>query len=99
MARATHETLVKKALSKPGVKAEYDNLAEEFALLEELVKARFHSGKTQEEVAKAMKTSTSVVGRLESGGGCYKHSPTLATLQRYARAINCKLKISLVPYK
>lgn len=56
MTRASHEQLVNKALSKSGVKAAYDALEEEFVLLEEIIKARLGAGKTQEEVAKIMKT-------------------------------------------
>lgn len=96
MIKRTHSQLKKAALKKAGVKKEYDSLKEEFDLLETMVAARLNSGKTQQEVAKEMKTSTSVVGRLETGGGTHKHSPTYQSLVRYARAINCSLKISFV---
>lgn len=39
----THENLVKKMLKEPGVKAEYDALAEEFSMLDELLRARQRS--------------------------------------------------------
>lgn len=97
MTRRTHEQLKKVALSRPEVKKEYDSLEEEFSLLEQMIKARKRAGKTQDAVAKAMKTTTSVVGRLETGGGAHKHSPTFASLLRYARAVNHDLEIRLVP--
>jgi DNA-binding XRE family transcriptional regulator len=97
MLRKTHEELVKKALSKPSVKQAYDNLGEEFALLREIVKIRYELGKTQEEVARNMGTTTSVVGRLETGGG-KSHSPTLATLRKYAQALDCDLQLHFVPH-
>jgi transcriptional regulator with XRE-family HTH domain len=96
MTRRTHEQLKKAALSRPGVKKEYDALEEEFLLLDEMLKARVSSGKTQDDVAKIMKTTTSVVGRLETGGGKHSHSPTIATLRKYASAVNCSLRIVLV---
>jgi DNA-binding XRE family transcriptional regulator len=96
MARKSHEQLMKKALARPGVKREYDALEEEFALLKELIKARLEAGKTQEQIAKEMGTTTSVVGRLESGGGKQKHSPTMATLQKYADAVGCAVQLKLV---
>lgn len=99
MAKKTHEQLVKAALSKPGVKREYDALEDEFRLLNELIKARLDAGKTQEEVAQQMGTTTSVVGRLETGGGKNNHSPTLATLTKYAKAVGCVLQLKLVPKK
>lgn len=99
MAKRTHEQLKKIALSKPGVKKEYDLLEEEFGLLKEMVKIRLRSGKTQQEVAIAMKTSTSVVGRLETGGGKNKHSPTIDTLRKYASALGYDLKIRFVHHR
>ena len=98
MLRKTHEELVKQALNRPGVKKAYDDLEEEFALLRKAVKMRQESGKTQEEIAKTMGTTTSAVGRLETGGGKQKHSPTLATLRKYAQALNCDLQLQFVPH-
>lgn len=94
--RSTHEELKRKALADPQVRAEYDALEEEFALLTEMIRARQKADKTQQEVANAMGTTTSVVGRLETGGGKRQHSPSLATLKRYAQAIGCELKIKFV---
>jgi len=95
----THEQLKKRALSDHAVKAEYDTLEEEFSFLKELIKARKVAHKTQADIAKSMGTTTSVVGRLEIGGGQRHHSPSLTTLRRYARAVGCDLKIRLVPKK
>ena len=95
--KLTHEQLKKRALSDPVVKAEYDALEDEFSFLQELVNARKLAHKTQAEIAESMGTTTSVVGRLESGGGKRQHSPSLGTLKRYARAVGCELKIRLVP--
>jgi DNA-binding XRE family transcriptional regulator len=95
--RRTHEQLVQIALSRPSVKREYDALEGEFTLLKELIRARLSAGKTQEEIAEAMGTTTSVIGRLETGGGKQRHSPTLATLQKYAKAVDCMLQLKLVP--
>jgi len=98
--KISHEDLVKKALSNPKVKKEYNSLEAEFNLLNEMIKARKRSGKTQQEVAKKMHTSTSVIGRLEGLlGSTNKPSPTLATLRKYVEAIDCELKIKIVPKK
>lgn len=43
-----------------------------------------------------MGTKTSAVARLEAGGGNKKHSPSIATLQKYAQAVGCQLEIRLV---
>jgi len=65
----THKAFIRKILKQPAVKAEYDALAEEFALLDELLKARREAGLTQTEVAARMGTRTPAVARLEAGGG------------------------------
>ena len=93
----THKELVKKMLSRPGVKAEYDAQAEEFALLDELLRARRRAGLTQGEVAKRMGTKAPAVARLEAGGGKRGHSPSLVTLRKYAHAVGCRLDIRLMP--
>ena len=99
VSKRTHDDLKRQALLDPEVKAEYDALSEEFALFEEMVKARHKAHKTQADIAKAMGTTTSVIGRLETGGGKKSHSPSLSTLKRYAKAIGCELKIKFIPKK
>ncbi|MFZ5763253.1 MAG: helix-turn-helix domain-containing protein [Thermodesulfobacteriota bacterium] len=90
----THKELKARALARPEVKAEYNRLAEEFAFLDEFLKARAAAGITQAEVAERIGTTQSAVARLESGRG--KHSPSLATLQKYAHALGCRLELRLV---
>src|ERR1700731_534757 len=93
----THKAFVKKMLKQPPVKAEYDAQAEEFALLDELLKARQRAGLTQAEVAARMGTKTPAVARLEAGGGSRRHSPSGATVRKYAQAVGCRLEIRLRP--
>ena len=93
----THDELKHKIPSDPVVKAMYDELEDEYALLEECLKARNEARLTQEEVALGMGTKAPAVARIESGGGKNKHSPSVATLRKYADAVGCKLEIRLVP--
>jgi transcriptional regulator with XRE-family HTH domain len=93
----THKQMVKKMMSRPAVKAAYDAQAEEFALLDELLRARQRAGLTQAEVAKRMGTMAPAIARLESGGGSKGHSPSVATLRKYANAVGCDLEITLRP--
>ena len=97
--RDTHKKIVNEFLSDPINKKEYDNLVEEFTIARELIKARLNAGKTQEDIAKVMHTTKSVISRLENSGGVKKHSPSLETLRKYAEALNCKLQVKLVPIK
>lgn len=90
----THEELMAKALSNPKVKAEYDALEDEFALLHQLLAARNAAGMSQEDVAREMGTKQSAIARIEVSG---KHSPSINTLRRYAKAVGCHLEVRLVP--
>ena len=90
----THKELKAHALERGDVKAEYESLGEEFDLLDEFLKARAAAGITQAEVAKRIGTTQSVIARLESGRG--KHSPSLATLRKYAQALGCRLELKLI---
>jgi len=83
-----------KALARSDVKREYQNLVEEFAFLDEILKARTATGLTQAEVAERIGTTQSAVARLESADA--KHSPSIATLHRYASALGYKLQVRLV---
>lgn len=90
----THKELKSRALARADVKAEYDRLGEEFVFLDEFLKARAAAGITQAEVAERIGTTQSAIARLESGRG--KHSPSLATLQKYAHALGCRLELRLI---
>ncbi|OGA49903.1 MAG: transcriptional regulator [Betaproteobacteria bacterium RIFCSPLOWO2_12_FULL_62_13] len=83
-----------RALARPAVKKAYDALAEEFAFLDEVLKARAASGLTQAQVAERVGTTQSAIARLESGTA--KHSPSIATLQRYARALGYRVEVRFV---
>lgn len=76
------------------MKKAYEELKEEFAFLDEVLRARAESGLTQAEIARHIGTTQSAVARLESGSS--KHSPSVATLQKYARAVGCRVEIKLI---
>jgi transcriptional regulator with XRE-family HTH domain len=92
-----HEQLKSKALESLDVRREYEKLEEEFSLLQQMLAARQRAGLNQAEVAKRMGTKGPSVTRLESSLNNGKHSPSLVTLRKYAKAVGCKLEINLVP--
>lgn len=83
-----------RALKRPDVRSAYDRLADEFAFLDEILRARAASGLSQAAVAERIGTTQSAVARLESADS--GHSPSIATLQRYASALGCRLQVRLV---
>lgn len=62
----THRQLRAKALSKPEVKAAFEKLGGEYALLDEFLKARSALGLTQAQLAQIVGTTQSAVARMES---------------------------------
>ena len=83
-----------KALARPDVRREYDDLEEEFELLDDILKARAEAGVTQAELAARIGTTQSAVARMETAIG--KHSPSISTLKRYASALGYRLRVRLV---
>jgi ribosome-binding protein aMBF1 (putative translation factor) len=71
----------------------YEELAPEFDLARALIQARVQAGLTQEQLAERMKTTQSVIARLESG----RAKPSTQTLERLATATGTYLKISFEP--
>jgi ribosome-binding protein aMBF1 (putative translation factor) len=85
-----------KLLTKPGVKKAFNALEEEYTALHTMLKARQAAGLTQAEVADRMGTTVSAVSRLEASLRSEKHSPSFATLRKYAQACGKKLVIQMV---
>jgi ribosome-binding protein aMBF1 (putative translation factor) len=87
-----HDQLVKKMLRRPGVKAEVERIErEEGELLDALLKARHEAGLSQADVAERMGTQAPAIARLERALATGKHSPSIATLRKYAKACGKKL--------
>jgi DNA-binding XRE family transcriptional regulator len=86
------EQVKKELLADEDFRREYAALDEEFSMAAQLIEARAMANLTQEQVARRMGTTQSVVARLESGHPL----PSLRTLKRYASAIGSKVEIRLV---
>jgi transcriptional regulator with XRE-family HTH domain len=86
-----------RALKRDSVRKVYEDLEQEFEFLDEVLKARAATGLTQAQVAARVGTTQSAIARLESASR--KHSPSIATLQRYARALGYRVEVRLVKEK
>lgn len=92
----THDQVVTKLMRRPGVRREVERIEhEEGALLDLLLKARHDAGLTQAQVAELMGTQPPAVARLERALATGKHSPSLATLRKYAQACGKALVLRL----
>lgn len=91
-----HKAALTKDLKNSLFRAEWDALKDEFAALDVLLEARRNAGLTQAEVASRMGVSQPALARVEASLGSRKHSPSLATLRKYAEACGKHLEIRLV---
>lgn len=92
----THDQVVAKLMRRPGVRKEVERIErDEGALLDLLLKARHEAGLTQAQVAERMGTQPPAVARLERALATGTHSPSLATLRKYAHAVGKKLILEL----
>ena len=81
--------LHKEWMKDPDYRKAHEALEPEFELARALIEARAKAGLTQERLARRMKTTQSVVARLESG----RTRPSTQTLERVAAATGTRLKI------
>jgi transcriptional regulator with XRE-family HTH domain len=95
MTRPSFEDFRKEALTHPEVRADYERLAPAYELRRKLIEIRLEAGFTQEQMADALKTQKSNISRLENVNS--KISPTLSTIERYAKAVGYRLEINFVP--
>ena len=81
----------KRAKQDPKFWADYDERLETFKLGLMLKQARLESGLTQEQIAHSLKTTKSVVSRMEN----HATDIRLSTLEKFAKAVGRKINVSL----
>jgi DNA-binding XRE family transcriptional regulator len=91
-----HKEFLAIATTRKGFTEAYKALELEYQVASQMLQARARAGLTQGTVAERMGTTKSAVSRLESAG---KHTPSLASLKKYARAVGCDLQVKLIPQK
>ena len=83
--------------TNPAFAQAWEEQAEEFDALDELLSARKRAGLTQAQVAELMGVKQSSLARVESSLTSRSHAPSLAMLRKYAQAVGCKLELRMVP--
>ena len=81
----------KELMQNAAFKRAYDSLEIEYAIASALIDARAKRGLSQAQEAKKMKTTQSVISRVESA----RTTPTVSFLKRLSVALNLPLHISL----
>jgi len=93
----THKQFIQEMLKNPAVRAEYERIErDEMPMLDAILRARAEAGLTQAQVAERMGTQAPAVARLENALVTGKHSPSVATLQKYAAALAKRLEVRFV---
>lgn len=87
------DEFLKKSLKNSKIKAEYDKLQPEFALIDAMINARKQRGLTQVALAEKIGTQQSVISRLEIG----RANPSVAFLKKLALALQTRLEIRFTP--
>lgn len=77
------------------VKKAYDEESLEFSIAKKLISERLKAKLTQEEVAKKMGTTQSVIARIESGA----RLPSMRTIEGYAHALGKFPEVSFKSYE
>ena len=83
---------LKEQLKDPEIKAEYEALEPEFAIIQAMIDARKLKGITQKELSERTGIAQGDISKLENGNG----NPSIKTLQRLAAAMGMSLKIEFV---
>ncbi|GIJ30142.1 hypothetical protein Vqi01_53040 [Micromonospora qiuiae] len=91
--RVDWNDLRERRMAEPGVAEAYDAARLAFELGQEVRHLRERSGWSQSQLARAAGMTQSAVARFEAGGS----APTLAVLERLARALDRKLEVRFTP--
>ena len=97
--KGTHnmETLdqyLAEQLKNPKFKKEWDELEDEYQIIENIVKARIEAHMTQTQLSEVTGITQSDISKIENGNG--NGNPSLKTLRKIAHAFGKKLKIEFV---
>lgn len=84
---------LKKQLSDPEFKKEWDAMEPEFAIVQAMIDARKESGLTQKQLSERTGIAQADISKLESGNG----NPSVKTLQRLAAGMGMRVKIEFQP--
>ena len=84
---------LQEQLKDPELRAEYEALQPEHAIIQAIIDARRSTGISQKELAEKTGIAQGDISKLENGNA----NPSIRTLQRLAAGRGMKLKIEFVP--
>lgn len=87
------KTYLNEKLKNPEMKAEYDALEPEFAIIQAVIDARKKQNLTQKELSERTGIAQADISRLENGNS----NPTLNMIKRLADGLDMKVKLEFIP--
>lgn len=87
--RKTWSEVRRRRMEKPAAQAAYEKTRFAYELGRQVRDLREAHGLSQRELAERMRTTQSVIARLEAGGS----KPTISTLERVAKALGTSIDI------
>lgn len=90
---SSYRDFLEEQLEDPELKAEYDVLEPEFAIIQAMIDARKTAGLTQKQLAERTGIAQADISRLENGNA----NPSLKTLQRLAKGMGMRMQIQFIP--
>ena len=92
MKATTFKDYKERQMKEPGVSRAWQELEEEFEMLESILKLREQAGMSQDVLAKKAGISRSVYSRLQRDGF---RNASLATLRKIAEALDARLVVHI----
>jgi transcriptional regulator with XRE-family HTH domain len=80
-------------LKNPEVRAEYEALEPEFAIVQAMIDARKRSGLTQKQLSDRTGIAQGDISKIEKG----EANPSLKTLKRLASGMDMRLRLEFLP--
>ncbi|MDR2569932.1 MAG: helix-turn-helix domain-containing protein [Oscillospiraceae bacterium] len=87
------DKFLEKQLQNAEVRAEWDALEPEYAIIQAMIDARKDTGLTQKQLSQRTGIAQGDISRIENGNA----NPSLNTLKRLASAMGLTLKIEFTP--
>ena len=88
----TLDQYLAEQLKNPKFKKEWDELEDEYQIIENIIKARIEAHMTQTQLSEVTGITQSDISKIENVYG----NPSLKTLRKIAHALGKKLKIEFV---
>lgn len=89
----TFEEVLEEELKDPEFKKAWDDLDEEYQIINNLIQARINRNITQKELSRITGIDQGNISKIENA----EYNPSLKLLKKLARGLGCRLEIRFIP--